>query len=1213
MTYGQMKKVALFILSPWLISLIGVILLSVLVWFYGPVVTIDDWRPFQSELSRVITIICLFVLWVLFVIVMALIRRRRNAKMVDEIAESEPEEETDLVGEMGREEVALLKGRLQESLNLLKKAKLGGKRGRQYLYQLPWYIIIGPPGAGKTTALVNSGLRFPLADSLGKDPVGGTGGTRNCDWWFTDEAVLIDTAGRYTTQDSDSLTDSSAWSGFLGLLRKYRKRQPINGALVAISLADLATLPEGERKANAQAIRKRIKELNDELGIRVPIYVVFTKSDLIAGFAEFFDNLGREARAQVWGMTFPLEKLEKGKGGHPVERFDAEFGLLVDQLNEIVLERLQQETDMERRSLIYGFPLQFNSFKNTAREFLTEIFQPTGYEQPALLRGVYFTSGTQDGTPIDRLMGTMAKTFGIGRQAISAASGTGKSFFITQLLTDVIFSEAGVVGRNLKLERRITWLRRLGTAALVLLVCGAIAAWVVSYLENQTLIAQSEEEVQAYLEEVGKLDLQEVKNSNALAVLPALNRLRDMPGGPADEANGVDPPLSMTFGLYQGGKIGAQARSAYRRALNGLFLPRLLLRLEEQMAANITNEEFLYQALKIYLMLGLQGPLDADFVKQWMSLDWRLALRGESADAVRADLEGHLDELLDEPMREIALNGPLVEQVRAILGRIPLAERAYTIVQQLPEARDLERWRLLDHAGPAATRVFIRPSGLPLSDGVEGLYTYDGFNNVFLEALADVTESVAAESWVLGTTGNVEFSDQQLGLLARDVLGLYLDDYATRWDQLLADVAIVEFQSVTHAAEVMNTLAGPNSPLKNFLEAVAKETKLTAPPPQAAIDNATGGIGDVLITEIKEEWSNSARKISGVLEKAVAERLGEEPPPHPGQYIDDRFANLHAYVGEGGDAPSELKALLATLADLYREVNAMAGSGNANNAALSAAASGGAGAASRLQLAANTAPAPVQAWVGDLTGASSTITAGGARAQINNDWKANVLPFCRQALGNRYPVFKDGKADVTLGDFGKLFGPGGLIDAFMQKNLLPFVDTTARTWRWQRVDNVDLGLSTAALAQFQRAAEIRDSFFGIGGQQPGIQFEMVPIALDASSTQVLLDVEGQQLSYNHGPPRPQAMAWPNPQGTRQVRLSFQPTVTGQASGITFTGPWGLFRLLDQADIKTGGLSDRFNVTFQVGVRQATFELRAQSVINPFALPALGRFRCPAAL
>ena len=235
------------------------------------------------------------------------------------------------------------------------------------------------------------------------------------------------------------------------------------------------------------------------------------------------------------------------------------------------------------------------------------------------------------------------------------------------------------------------------------------------------------------------------------------------------------------------------------------------------------------------------------------------------------------------------------------------------------------------------------------------------------------------------------------------------------------------------------------------------------------------------------------------------------------------------------------------------------------------------------------------------------------RAQINNDWKANVLPFCRQALGNRYPVFKDGKADVTLGDFGKLFGPGGLIDAFMQKNLLPFVDTTARTWRWQRVDNVDLGLSTAALAQFQRAAEIRDSFFGSGGQQPGIQFEMVPVALDASSTQVLLDVEGQQLSYNHGPPRPQAMAWPNPQGTRQVRLSFQPTVAGQASGITFTGPWGLFRLLDQADVKTGGLSDRFNVTFQVGVRQATFELRAQSVINPFALPALGRFRCPAAL
>ena len=38
--------------------------------------------------------------------------------------------------------------------------------GRQFLYQLPWYIFIGAPGSGKTTALINSGLQFPAGGKV---------------------------------------------------------------------------------------------------------------------------------------------------------------------------------------------------------------------------------------------------------------------------------------------------------------------------------------------------------------------------------------------------------------------------------------------------------------------------------------------------------------------------------------------------------------------------------------------------------------------------------------------------------------------------------------------------------------------------------------------------------------------------------------------------------------------------------------------------------------------------------------------------------------------------------------------------------------------------------------------------------------------------------------------------------------------------------------
>src|SRR5207245_9470878 len=132
------------------------------------------------------------------------------------------------------EEAAPLQDKLTTALALLKEAR--GTAG--YLYEQPWYVIIGPPGAGKTTALLNAGLRFPLAAEMGQGAVAGVGGTRLCDWWFTEDAVLIDTAGRYTTQDSDAAVDRAGWIAFLDLLKRTRPRQPLNGVIVAIALSE---------------------------------------------------------------------------------------------------------------------------------------------------------------------------------------------------------------------------------------------------------------------------------------------------------------------------------------------------------------------------------------------------------------------------------------------------------------------------------------------------------------------------------------------------------------------------------------------------------------------------------------------------------------------------------------------------------------------------------------------------------------------------------------------------------------------------------------------------------------------------------------------------------------------------------------------------------------------------------------------------------------
>ena len=349
--------------------------------------------------------------------------------------------------------------------------------------------MIGPPGSGKTTALVNSGLKFPLARGATPAAIAGVGGTRYCDWWFTEDAVLIDTAGRYTTQDSDAQLDKQSWLAFLDLLKKNRPRQPINGVMVAISLEDLLTLSPAEIKAHADAIRGRLLELHERLKVDFPVYALFTKADLVAGFTEYFANLSEQGRRQVWGATFQTDDKTRNMVGEVPVEFDA----LVERLNSSLTDRLQEEPTPSSRVLLFGFPPQIAGLKRQIFDFLNQIFEPTRYHANATLRGFYFTSGTQHGTPIDRLIGALAKSFGAEQVGAQAYSGRGKSFFLADLILKVIIGEAAWVSTDRAAVRRA----RIIKAAAVhdparWSRSTAAGAWWESYRRNRDLIADTQ-------------------------------------------------------------------------------------------------------------------------------------------------------------------------------------------------------------------------------------------------------------------------------------------------------------------------------------------------------------------------------------------------------------------------------------------------------------------------------------------------------------------------------------------------------------------------------------------------------------------------------------------------------------------------------------------------------------------------------------------------
>jgi type VI secretion system protein ImpL len=336
-------------------------------------------------------------------------------------------------------ELESIRRRFKQAAEDLDGARFASPDGRgREIEDLPWYVLIGAPGSGKTTALINSGLRFPLYAKDTSPSIQGIGGTRNCDWWFSDEAVLLDTAGRYTTQDSDRKADAAAWLGFLRLLKEARPQRPLNGAIVTVSVMDLLLWTKAERAKFAAHVRMRVSEMYAALGIRFPVYAMVTKTDMLAGFVEFFGDMDVMARSQVWGTTFPLD-IDPALYAGP---YANDFNALESHLGAEMLARLHEERDLQRRAAIYRFPQQFHSMGPLVGEFIAQAFGTQVNQKPLQLRGAYYTSGTQEGNPIDRVLVALARTFRLDRAAAGSFGGTGKSFFLTRLLRDVVFSEA---------------------------------------------------------------------------------------------------------------------------------------------------------------------------------------------------------------------------------------------------------------------------------------------------------------------------------------------------------------------------------------------------------------------------------------------------------------------------------------------------------------------------------------------------------------------------------------------------------------------------------------------------------------------------------------------------------------------------------------------------------------------------------------------------
>jgi type VI secretion system protein ImpL len=1131
------------------------------------------------------------------------LRKRAATRLSDAIVAQAGLEGGD--GKAVRNDAQVLRKGMLEAINTIKTSKLGLTRGAQALYELPWYMIIGNPAAGKSSAVKHSGLTFPIP---GSKAVQGVGGTRNCDWFFTTDGILLDTAGRYSVVEADR----AEWFSFLDLLRKHRRKAPINGILIAVSVAELAGgSPEASIEL-AKSLRTRVQELTERLGVHPPVYVVFTKADLIAGFADFFHDSDRAERDRVWGATQRYNR--RSTPQDVLAFFDQHFDELYDGLKEVSLATMAGNRSAAMRPGVFTFPLEFASLKPQLRAFLATLFEENTWQFKPVMRGFYFTSALQEGAVENLSSRRVASRFDLELRAgehkgLEPEEQSG--FFLLDLFRKVIFADKELVKRYT--SPAAVRLKYTAFFVATVLLGGALGGWSWSYMGNRQLVAN----VQADLDKVMKL---QVRRSDLQSRLEALDILQDRIEQLEKYRSGQ--PWALSFGLYQGEALERKLRDEYFAGVREVMVLPVTAALESLLAetnanasqldpnahaapsarpgqpyqdVSATNVGDAYNALKTYLMLADKSHAEPGHLNDQLTRYWRVWLaanRGAmpNEQMIRSAerlMTFHLAHIGDPAWPQITPKLSLLDTARENLRRVvrgtPARERVYADIRTRAATRF-----------PAVTVARIvgeQDQALVVgSHAVPGAFTRDAWDKFVQGAIRDASNrELQSTDWVLKTVAKddltLEGSPEQI---QKTLIDLYKADYAKEWAKFVQGVTIADLNGFDASVQAMNRLGDPQaSPLAKVLKTVYDETAWDDPS-QARVDRAKlkRGLLAWFREVILRRAPSDARQLAdaaaptpiGVGAAGVAVAGSGAGP------IGREFAGVARLVGIKEKDASLMSGYLDALSKLRSRLNQLKNQGDPGPGAKQLMQQTLEGSGSEL--------ADALKYVDEqmLTGMSDSqkqmlrpllvrplvqtfaMIVLPSESEINKTWQAQVVEPFQKTLAAKYPFAPGAQMQAAPAEIGQVFGPEGAVAKFVSTTMGPLVvrrgDVLAsRTW-------ADIGVTLApqVVSGFPGwVAPLSSNGVATGGG-PQTVFQLLPMTAPGV-TEYTIEIDGQQLRYRNTPPSWVNMVHPGPQGASGAKVS---AVTFDGRTVELfnePGEFGLTKLIAAAAKKKveGGL------------------------------------------
>jgi type VI secretion system IcmF/VasK family protein len=1133
------------------IGVIALIVLLLLVWFGGEYLGIN---PRTRAIIGVVSVSIYAVLYVLQRILAV-----RSSLAIENRLRSSADEQMASVRPDKKPEVQALQKQLHEAIASLKSSKMGTSA----LYQLPWYIIIGPPGSGKSTALQESGLNFPYM-SQGRKGIRGVGGTRNCDWWFTDQGILLDTAGRYTTE----LEDREEWLSFLDMLKRCRKRKPINGAIVCVSVADLVKATDEEVEGHVKNIRDRIDELTKRLEQIFPVYLVFTKCDLLNGFVDFFEDFGKSDRGQVWGFTLPY-------AGPKVESyqalFEAEARKLYGSLCAQRVTALSTERPADKKRRIYGFPLQFAMAHKRLADFTGELFRPNPFQESSVLRGVYFTSGTQEGTPIDQLVSAMSSAFGIQEDAAGFLSQAvdKKSYFINTLFTKIIFGDQNLARSSTRVARRRRALRYASAVFSVATLIVLSITMAISFVGNFHLVHSVGKSAQV-VKEVGKSKPEDLPGN-----LTAFEDLR-LAVDRLDRYEREKLPLSLRWGLYRGKHVylGRDEKSGIRKVyidgLSSLFIKPCGKLLENEMVQRRDNRtktfkdfDKLFELVQVYQMLAGKSNPKRELLQSVLREDDRwLRSLGPAAASLPEDskkfavtqLDFYVDQA-DAGMTWKNMTLPWIEYDAAMVAKVIDDLKGGLWVTEA--YRDIITAVGATYNKAVSHETMIKGRGrelftCPDEFHIPGVFTQEAYDRSVKGAIKEKSENLSNKLAALK-------EEKPASVFIKDLTDIYDGEYATRWQTFLENIQLKNFENLVDASDKLKVLTPIESPFKDLFKGIWEGRRLRIADGDVRRD-----------TKDERKWLDDALRSLVELQGALYKTTSTAPAgKRMISMTDDKLKD--AFVKAKVDIEAAVK-----LAD----PNLVTPAARALNRALDSS---------------------LEAVVRE------------SQSEVDALWKQNVSERFLKEFANRYPFAEAASAEIPIKEFSEVFNAASgtfwkTLEVVRRLNAVIINDRRLVAYSREFEDCV------------LKAEEFRKALYGGGSSTMQVKVDL-EFSKRKGVAEIAFEVGGKRLSSNDNPDMRGELIWSeaSPRGAKvDIRYGEnQRAIHEKHIGLD----WGLLRLLadghpDGKPKARGPKGFSYEWIFKVtlfGVDQqliAEVAVEAVDKVHPFIPNFFSGFKCP---